>query len=103
MMSIQASVNQTLSLAGVLASRGRAETEKVERQQKADLKAQEALKKAQAEKRKTRRNFLKYMQDEPTSLGVKFGDLPKTQQMELAKAYSKSERKAIMDRKDAVK
>ena len=66
----------------------------------AETKAQEMLKTKQEEKRKTRRNFLDYMKDEPTSLGATFGELDPALQKKIASQYSKSARKKIMDRKD---
>ena len=54
----------------------------------------------QEEKRKTRRNFLDYIASEPTSLGGTVGELDPKLQKAIAKNYSKSERKKIMDRKD---
>ena len=71
---------------------------------KAEQSAQEALKTEQTRTRKTRRNFLDYIKDEPTSLGVTFGELDPGLQKKLAAAgYSKSERQKIMNRKDAEK
>ena len=58
------------------------------------------LTKAQEAKRKSRRNFLDYMKDEPTSLGGTFGELSPKIQKELAKSYSKYQREQIMNRKD---
>lgn len=67
----------------------------------ASVKAQDALKAQQDMKRKSRRSFIDYMKDEPTSLGGSFGELdPKLQKM-ISQHYSKAERKKIMDRKDA--
>lgn len=66
----------------------------------AETKAQETLKTKQEEKRKTRRNFLDYMKDEPTSLGSSFGELDPALQKKIASQYSRAERKKIMDRKD---
>lgn len=66
----------------------------------AETKAQETLKTKQEEKRKTRRNFLDYMKNEPTSLGGTFGELDPTLQKKIASQYSRAERKKIMDRKD---
>ena len=63
-------------------------------------KARESLQRAQEKKRKTRRNFMQYLANMPTSWGGKFGDLPKEQQKLAAAEYSKSERKRIMDRMD---
>lgn len=60
-MSIQANVNQALSVAASLSLRGRSEAEKAERAEiaktKEQMKAQEALKKEQAQKRASRMNF----------------------------------------------
>ena len=112
-MSIQSSINQVLSLAGVLgALKGKIDTQaaaktkaaagtKPKKTEVAESTATDSLTTAQEEKRKTRRNFLNYMKDEPTSLGVSFGQLDKKLQKEIAKKYSSSERKRIMDRKDA--
>jgi uncharacterized membrane protein YheB (UPF0754 family) len=106
-MTIQQSVNQVLSIAGLL---GRGIKSNVEETAKAKTKeeavtkkAQDALKKEQERRRKTRRNFLNYMKEEPTNLGVKFGELDVSLQKELAKDYTKSQRKKIMDRMDAMK
>lgn len=66
----------------------------------AETKAQETLQTKQEEKRKTRRNFLDYMKDEPTSLGGTFGELDPALQKKIANQYSKSARKKIMNRKD---
>ena len=66
----------------------------------AEKKAQEAVKVKQEETRKTRRNFLDYMKDEPTSLGGTFKELDPALQKKIISQYSKAERKKIMDRKD---
>ena len=112
-MSIQASINQVLSLAGTLgALKGKIDNQaaaknkaaagtKPKKTEVAETTATESLTTAQEGKRKTRRNFLDYMRDEPTSLGVTFGQLDRKLQREIAGTYSKSERKRIMDRKDA--
>jgi hypothetical protein len=63
-------------------------------------KATGVLSAKQEEKRKTRRNFLDYIKEEPTSLGGTVGELDPKLQKAIAKNYSKSERKKIMDRKD---
>lgn len=68
--------------------------------QEAETKAQEMLKTKQEEKRKTRRNFLDYMKDEPTSLGGTFKELDPALQKKIISQYSKAERKKMMDRKD---
>ena len=106
-MSIQSSINQVLSLAGALgALKGKIDKQaaagtKPKKIEAAETAATDSLTNAQEEKRKTRRNFLNYMKDEPTSVGVTFGQLDKKIQKEIAKNYSSSERKRIMDRKDA--
>lgn len=112
-MSIQSSFNQVLSLAGVLgALKGKIDKQsaaktkaaagtKSMKTEVAETTATDSLTTAQEGKRKTRRNFLNYMKDEPTSLGVTFGQLDHKLQKEIAKNYSSSERKRIMDRKDA--
>ena len=69
-------------------------------------KAQEAWEKIKAEqaaKRKSRRKFIDYIKDEPTSLGTTVGELDPRVQKEILKSYSRSERKAIMKAKDAAK
>ena len=68
--------------------------------QEAAAKAQEATKVAQEQKRATRRKFTDYLKDEPTSLGGTFSQLDPKLQKAIASQYSKSQRKAIMDRKD---
>ena len=70
-------------------------------QAQAEQKAKEAVQVKQAAKRKTRRNFLDYMKDEPTSLGGTFGELDPKLQKQIAKQYTKAQKKQIMDRKDA--
>lgn len=74
--------------------------------QEASVKAQDAVIVAQEQKRKTRRNFLDYMKDEPVSFGKSaggtIGQLKPELQKEILSQYSKKERKEIMDRKDAM-
>lgn len=104
-MSIQSNVNQVISIAGLLGRRGQQfEQEQIKQRRAAEeLKARASLVKEQTRQRKTRRNFLQYMQDEPTNLGVKFGQLPISAQKELAKEYTPSQRRTIMNRKDEMK
>lgn len=68
---------------------------------KAAESAESELKAKQEEKRSSRRNFLDYMKDEPTSFGA-FGSLNPKMQKTIAASYSKYERKKIMDEKDAM-
>lgn len=67
----------------------------------AGRKAQEHLAVKQEEKRNTRRNFLDYIKNEPTSFGGSVGELDPKIQKQIKAAYSKSERQRIMNRKDA--
>lgn len=105
-MRLQSSINQVLSVAAILGGRKRTEVERSERieraKQREEMSAQKALQKEQERKRKTRRNFLSYMQSETTSYG-RFGDLPLHVQKSIAKQYTKSQRQTIMNRKDAAK
>ena len=71
--------------------------------EEAAAKADKAMADAQTEKRKGRRRFAEYLALEPTGYGVTVGQLPKNVQKELAKQYSKAERKELMDRRDAEK
>lgn len=72
-----------------------------------ELKSVEAMNKmrelglAKLQQRQNRRNFLKYLREQSTSFGGKVGDLPLKSQKEIAKQYSKTERKRIMDEVDA--
>ena len=47
-----------------------------------------------------RRRFLDYIKNEPTNLGVTIGQLDPKMQKEIAKSYSKGERRRIMDKED---
>ena len=103
---IQSNINQVISLAGMLGRGVRTEAERTERiQAKAestDKKAQEALKREQERKRKTRRNFSDYVMDRKLNIeGWTVKDLPKAQQQEYLKTFSKYQRKKIMDEIDA--
>ena len=71
--------------------------------EEAAAKAEKAMADAQTEKRKGRRRFAEYLALEPTGYGGTVGQLPKNVQKELAKQYSKAERKKLMDRRDAEK
>ena len=67
---------------------------------KAEKKAAEELKAKQEERRKSRRKFIDFMKDEPTSLGATIGELDPKLQKQILKTYSSAERKKIMDRGD---
>lgn len=67
-----------------------------ERQNQAMSRVQE-----QAQAKKTqRRKFMDYIAKQPTSLGGTVGDLPKEAQKQIASQYTRSQRKAMMDRMD---
>lgn len=69
-------------------------------------KAQEAWERTKAEqaaRRKSRRKFIDYIKDEPTSLGATVGELDPRIQKEILKSYSRADRKKIMKEKDAAK
>lgn len=103
-MIVQSSINQALSVAQSLALRKRSEEHRSEllqaKQNKETERAQAALKKAQDQKRTSRRNFAAYMQNETTSYG-KFKDLPVNVQKDILKQYTKSQRQTIMNKMDA--
>lgn len=55
----------------------------------------------QAQAKKTqRRKFMDYLSQQPTSLGGTVGELPKPLQKQVASQYTRSQRKAMMDRMD---
>lgn len=54
---------------------------------------------AQAKKTQ-RRKFMDYLAKQPTSLGGTVGELPKPLQKQIASQYTRSQRKAMMDRMD---
>lgn len=103
---IQSNINQVNSLAGRLGHRVRKEAERTEyiqaKAEATEKKAQEALKREQERKRKTRRNFSDYVMDRKLNIeGWTVKDLPKAQQQEYIKSFSKYQRKKIMDEIDA--
>lgn len=112
-MSIQSAINQGVGIAAHLltVSRQRAlerakkdeeiAEEPAKEQKKAEKRAlaDEMTRAAVLDQQQSReRNFLDYMKDQPTNLGIKFGELPKSAQKELAKAYTPSERQKIMNK-----
>ena len=56
--------------------------------------------KQQEAKKTQRRNFMSYLAQQSTSLGVTVGDLSPDTQKQIASQYSKSQRKTMMDRMD---
>ena len=51
-------------------------------------------------KKTQRRNFMSYLQKQPTSLGGTVGELPPQMQKQIASQYTKSQRKQLMDAMD---
>ena len=97
-MSIQGSVNQVISSIGAAASIGKGI--KLQRDKVKQELAQKQMKQQQEAKKTQRRNFMDYLSKQTTSLGGTIGDLPKETQKQIASQYSKSQRKAMMDRMD---
>lgn len=54
----------------------------------------------QEAKKTQKRNFMSYLSQQPTSLGGTVGELPKEAQKQIASQYTRSQRKAMMDRMD---
>lgn len=104
---IQSAINRVLSLSAVLAGRTpQAEAVKVEKSIERDRQikaARQSLTKAQENVRRTRRRFIDYMRNEPTSFGLKLGQLPKDVQKTVLSEYTPSQRRKIMNEKDAMK
>lgn len=112
-MSIQSAINQGVGIAAHLLTVSRQRTlekakadeknakEQAKKQKMTEKRAlaDEMTKAAVLDQQQSRdRNFLDYMKDQPTNLGIKFGELPKAAQKELAKAYTPSERQKIMNK-----
>ena len=97
-MSIQGSVNQVISSIGAAASIGKGI--KLQRDKVKQELAQKQMKQQQEAKKTQRRNSMDYSSKQTTSLGGTVGDLPKDLQKQMASQYSKSQRKAMMDRMD---
>ena len=67
-----------------------------ERQKQATVKSKEQ----QQAKKTQRRNFNEYLKNVPIAGGGTVGQLPVDKQRAIAKQYSNSERKALMDKMD---
>lgn len=63
-------------------------------------KAMDKVGRLQEAKQTQKRNFMAYLAQQPTSLGGTVGDLSPDLQKKIASQYSKSQRKALMDRMD---
>lgn len=74
--------------------------ELLERQKEATEQAKK-VKEAKTEQTTKRRNFMRdYLAKQETSLGGTVGELPPAMQKQIASQYSKSQRRAMMDRMD---
>lgn len=111
---IQNAINQTIGTAGIVARLSpnlekKAELRKLEKKEKIlqeRLRMQKAMKKVankQDAKQKQKRNFMSYLKEQPTNLGGTVGELPLNIQKQLAKQYSASQRKKLMDTMDKEK
>ena len=101
MPNFQSSINRLLStVAGAgFVDKNRdklAFNDNIQKQEEANSK----VKQIQEAKKKQRRNFMDYLSKQTTSLGGTIGDLPKDLQKQIASQYSKSQRKAMMDKMD---
>ena len=104
-MSIQGSVNQVISSIGAAASIGKGI--KLQRDKVKQELAQKQMEQQQEAKKTQRRNFMDYLRKQPISLGGTnsgtIGDLPEKAQRQIASQYTRSQRKAMMDRMDKEK
>lgn len=101
-MSIQRSINK---LVGSISALSIAKNNLITSVAKNNLIAKqemaaEQVRQIQEAKKTQRRNFMEYLSKMPTSLGGTVGELPKDVQKTIASTYSKSERRAMMDRMD---
>lgn len=99
-MGIQSSINRALGIAAAGATAVRARIDAANKLIAEQEAAAKKVKQIQEAKKKQRRNFMTYLSQMPTSLGGVVGELPKDVQKTIAKTYSKSERRSIMDRMD---
>lgn len=93
---IQNAINQIIGSVGIGSKLISSTKQKRDRANEAMLKVANTQDAAQ----KQRRNFINYLKDMPSSIGGKVGELPIEIQRQIAKTYSTSERKNIMDTVD---
>ena len=101
MPNFQSSINRLLSTFAGAGFVGKnrdklAFNDNIQKQEEAKSK----VKQIQEAKKTQRRNFMDYLAKQPTSLGGTIGELPKSMQKQIASQYSKSQRKAMMDKMD---
>lgn len=109
-MSIQSSINSIVSSVGQgafavkhLQQQKAMSTPKLTNDTAKQKQAQTQMEVQKEAKKTQRRNFMDYLSKQTTSLGGTVGDLPKDLQKQVASQYSKSQRKAMMDRMDKEK
>ena len=106
-MSIQRALGQSMNTAAALYTQTPQFKEKLAAkriaQQNLIKKMQEANKRVEEQKeakKVQRRRFDDYLSKMPSSLGGTIGNLPKKVRQQIAKTYTKYERKKIMDEED---
>ena len=99
-MSFQGDINRVLGMAAAGATAYKAKVAAANKLLEKQEQAAEKVKKVQQAKKTQRRNFMAYLGKMETSLGGTVAELPKNVQHEIAKTYTRSQRKTIMDRMD---
>lgn len=99
-MSFQGDVNRALSMAAAGATAYKAKKEAANKLLEKQKQAAQKVKQVQQAKKTQRRNFMNYLGKMETSLGGTVAELPKNVQHEIAKTYTRSQRKTMMDRMD---
>lgn len=99
-MSFQGNINRVLGMAAAGATAYKAKAEVANKLLEKQKQAADKVKQVQQAKKTQRRNFMAYLGKMETSLGGTVAELPKSVQHEIAKTYTRSQRKTIMDRMD---
>ena len=99
-MSFQGDINRVLGMAAAGATAYKAKKAAANKLLEKQEQAAEKVKQVQQAKKTQRRNFIAYLGKMETSLGGTVAELPKNVQHEIAKTYTRSQRKTIMDRMD---
>ena len=99
-MSFQGNINRVLGMAAAGATAYKAKASAVNKLLEKQKQAADKVKQVQQAKKTQRRNFMAYLGKMETSLGGTVAELPKSVQHEIAKTYTRSQRKTIMDRMD---
>lgn len=99
-MSFQGDINRVLGMAAAGATAYKAKVAAANKLLEKQEQAAEKVKQVQQAKKAQRRNFIAYLGKMETSLGGTVAELPKNVQHEIAKTYTRSQRKTIMDRMD---